>query len=152
MATPLRRESTENTGMARVALWLPGSQPAHPARLSPAQWLLGALAVSTMAGTLLLTLSVLALRPARVDLASWLGAAAVFIGQGLLTLAAMSGRLRGRIVRAFLLIGGAAIAWLGGSWAYGTVSGSHFEGHALVLGTALALQGALTTWIAVGGE
>ena len=138
--------------MARVALWLPGSQPAHPARLSPAQWLLGALAVSTMAGTLLLTLSVLVLRPARVDLASWLGAAALFIGQGLLTLAAMSGRLRGRILRAFLLIGGAAIAWLGGSWACGTVSGSHFEGHALVLGTALALQGALTTWIAVGGE
>ncbi len=138
--------------MARVALWLPGSQPAHPARLSPAQWLLGALAVSTMAGTLLLTLSVLALRPARVDLASWLCAAAVFIGQGLLTLAAMSGRLRGRIVRAFLLIGGAGIAWLGGSWAYGTVSGAHFEGHALVLGTALALQGALTIQIAVGGE
>jgi len=138
--------------MARVALSLPGSQPVHPARIGPARWLLGGLAVSTIAGTLLLTLSVLALRPARVDLASWLGAAALFIGQGLLTLAAMSGLLRGRIVRAFLLIGGAGIAWLGGSWAYGTVSGAHFEGHALVLGTALALQGALTIRVAVGGD
>ena len=138
--------------MARVALSLPGPRPPHPARLTPARWLLGALAVSTMAATLLLTLSVLALRPARVDLASWLGAATLFTAQGLFTLAAMSGRLRGRIVRSLLLIGGAAIAWLGGSWAYGTVSGAHFEGHAHVLGTALALQGALTIWVAIGGE
>jgi hypothetical protein len=138
--------------MARVASWLPGSQSVQPARLTPTQWLLGGLAVSTIAGTLLLTLSVLVLRPARVDLASWLGAAALFVGQGLLTLAAMSGLLRGRIVRAFLLIGGAVIAWLGGSWAYGTMAGQHFEGHALILGTALALQGALTIRVAVGDD
>jgi hypothetical protein len=138
--------------MARVALSLPRSLPARPARLTPARWFLGALAVSTMAATLLLTLSVLALRPARVDLASWLGAAALFTAQGLLTLGAMSGLLRGRIVRLCLLTGGAAIGWLGGSWAYGTVSGAHFEGHALVLGAALALQGALTIGVAIGGD
>ena len=138
--------------MAPAALSLPRSLPAHSARLTPVWWLLGALAVSTMTATLLLTLSVLALRPARVDLASWLGAAAVFTAQGLLTLGAMSGLLRGRIVRLLLLAGGAAIALVGGSWAYGTISGAHFEGHALVLGAALALQGALTILVAVGGD
>jgi hypothetical protein len=134
--------------MTPVALSLPGSRPAHAPGFTAARWILGALAVSTMAATLLLTFSVLALRPARVDLASWLGAAALFIAQGLLTLGAISDLLRGAILRLSLLAGGAAIAWLGGSWAYGTVSGAHFEGHALVLGTALAFQGALTIWLA----
>jgi hypothetical protein len=138
--------------MARTALSLPRSLPAQPAGPTPGRWLLGALAVSTMAGTVLLTVSVLALRPARVNLAAWLAAAALFTAQGLLTLGALSHLLHGRIVRLSLLAGGAAIAWLGGSWAYGTVSGAHFEGHALVLGAALALQGALTIWIAVGGD
>ena len=64
----------------------------------------------------------------------------------------MSGWLRGRLVRLSLLAGGAAIAWLGGSWAYGTVAGDHFEGYALVLGTALAIQGALTIAIVLGGD
>ena len=134
--------------MAPVALSLPRSRPAPHARLSAARWILGALAVSTMAATLLLTLSVLALRPARVDLASWLAAAALFTAQGLLTLGVIAGLLRGIVARLLLAAGGATIAWVGGAWAYGTVSGMHFEGHALVLGTTLALQGALTVWVA----
>jgi hypothetical protein len=40
--------------------------------------------------------------------------------------------------------GGAAIAALGASSVYSTVSGPHFEGYALVLGAALVLQGLLT--------
>jgi len=138
--------------MAPVALSLPRSQPARHAGLAPTRWLLGSLAVSTMAATLLLTLSVLALRPARVDLASWLGAAALFMAQGLLTLGMLTGRVAGVVWRVLFAAGGAAIAWVGGSWACATVAGGHFEGHALVLGTALALQGALTIWIAARAE
>lgn len=108
--------------------------------------------MSTMAATALLTLSVLALRPSRLDLGSWLGAAALFLAQGLLTLGMVTGRLRGRIGRALTAVGGAAIAWAGGSWAWATMSGSHFEGHAVVLGTALAIQGALTMWAAAGPD
>ena len=41
-------------------------------------------------------------------------------------------------------VGGLAIAALGASSVYSTVSGSHFEGYALVLGSAMVVQGALT--------
>jgi len=40
--------------------------------------------------------------------------------------------------------GGAILAALGARWVYGTISGPHFEGYALVLGCATAVQGLLT--------
>ena len=42
------------------------------------------------------------------------------------------------------IAGALAITWVGGTWAYATVTGTHFEGYALVLGSALVVQGALT--------
>jgi len=102
-----------------------------------------AICAFTLVATAYLTASLLVLRPARANYQQWTLVAAVILVQGALTLLTLrAGSSKG--LRLATASGGAAIAALGASSVYGTVSGAHFEGYALVLGSALVVQGLLT--------
>jgi peptidoglycan/LPS O-acetylase OafA/YrhL len=100
--------------------------------------LLTALCAFTLLATAYLSLSVLVLRPPRANYREWFPMAALFVGQSAITLI---GRDRLRLVT---LVGAAAIMVIGGMWARRTLTSTHFEAYALVLGSALVVQGALT--------
>ena len=106
--------------------------------------LLALIASLTVLATGYLSLSLLILRPPRANYYEWIPMATLFLAQGVLTLVAMARGISHRWIRAALAVGGIAILCVGASWAYATLSGPHFEGYALVLGSALAMQGALT--------
>jgi hypothetical protein len=104
---------------------------------------LAAICAFTLLATAYLTASLLILRPPRANYQQWTLVAAVILVQGALTLFALrAGSPKG--LRYVAAAGGAAIAALGASSAYSTVSGPHFEGHALVLGSMMVIQGLLT--------
>jgi hypothetical protein len=69
---------------------------------------------------------------------------ALFVAQGAITLVALNTILPGLSIDLFALAGALGIAWLGYSMVERTLSGPHFEGYALVLGTVGVLQGVLT--------
>ena len=69
---------------------------------------------------------------------------ALFVVPSGLTLAALASGASGVSTRALLLLIGAAVAWLGVWSIQQTLSNSHFEGYALVLGAIGVLQGLLT--------
>jgi hypothetical protein len=69
---------------------------------------------------------------------------ALFVAQGAVTLVALNTILSGLSIDLFALAGALAITWLGYSMVERTLSGPHFEGYALVLGTVGVLQGMLT--------
>ena len=104
---------------------------------------LAAVCVFTLVATAYLSASLLILRPPRANSQQWALAASVIVAQGVLTLFALRpGRPKGlHYVTAAV---GAAIAALGAWSVYSTVSGPHFEGYALILGSALVVQGLLT--------
>jgi hypothetical protein len=96
----------------------------------------------TVSATLYLSASLLILQPSRANY-QWALVASAIIVQGALTLVAMrAGSPKG--LRYAAAAGGAAIAALGASSIYSTVTGPHFEGYALVLGSLLVIQGLLT--------
>jgi hypothetical protein len=104
---------------------------------------LAAICIFTLSGTVYLSASLLMLQPPRANYQQWALVASAIIVQGALTLVAMrAGSPRG--LRYAAAAGGAAIAALGASSIYSTVSGPHFEGYALVLGSMLVIQGLLT--------
>ena len=104
---------------------------------------LAAICLLTLSATLYLSASLLILQPPRTNYQQWSLVASVIMVQGALTLVAMrAGSRRG--LRYAAAAGGVAIAALGASSVYSTVSGPHFEGYALVLGAALVVQGLLT--------
>ena len=104
---------------------------------------LAAICAYTLLATAYLTASLLILRPPRANYQQWTLVAAVILVQGALTLFALrAGSPKG--LRYAAAAGGAAIAALGASSVYSTVSGPHFEGYALVLGSMLVIQGLLT--------
>jgi hypothetical protein len=104
---------------------------------------LAAICAFTLLATAYLTASLLILRPPRANYQQWTLVAAVIFVQGALTLFALRpGSPKG--LRYVAVAGGAAIAALGASSIYSTVSGPHFEGYALILGSALVVQGLLT--------
>jgi len=104
---------------------------------------LAAICMFTLAATVYLSASLLILRPPRANYQRWALVAAVILVQGALTLTAL--RAAGsKGLRYAAAAGGAAVAALGVSSVYSTVSGPHFEGYALVLGSALVVQGLLT--------
>ena len=104
---------------------------------------LAAICAFTLLATAYLTASLLILRPPRANYQQWTLVAAVILVQGALTLLALrAGSPKG--LRYVAVAGGAAIAALGASSVYSTVSGPHFEGYALVLGSMLVIQGLLT--------
>jgi hypothetical protein len=104
---------------------------------------LAAICIFTLLATAYLTASLLILRPPRANYQQWTLVAAVILVQGALTLFALrAGSPKG--LRYAAAAGGAAIAALGASSIYSTVTGPHFEGYALVLGSMLVVQGLLT--------
>jgi hypothetical protein len=112
---------------------------------------LAAICAFTLLATAYLTASLLILRPPRANYQQWTLVAAVVLVQGALTLLALrTGSPKG--LRYAAAAGGAAIAALGASSVYSTVSGPHFEGYALVLGSALIVQGLLALAAFVPGR
>lgn len=91
-----------------------------------------------------LSLSVALLRPPRVNYGEWFLTATLFVGQSVLTLLAVTGLISGGWIRWVLLAGSVAVIGVGAAWVYATVSGPHFEGYAVVLGSAVVVQGVLT--------
>jgi hypothetical protein len=106
--------------------------------------LLAILSSLTVLATGYLSLSLTILRPPRANYEEWIPLAALFLLQGMLTLVAIAHGVPGRVIRGALVAGAIAILCVGGLWVYATASGPHFEGYALVLGSALVIQGALT--------
>jgi hypothetical protein len=104
---------------------------------------LAAICIFTLATTVYLSASLMVLRPPRAHHQQWTLIAAVILIQGALTLFAIrAGGAKG--LRAAAAAGGVVIAALGASSVYSTVSGPHFEGYSLVLGSMLVIQGLLT--------
>jgi hypothetical protein len=104
---------------------------------------LAAICLLTLSATIYLSASLLILQPPRANYQQWSLVAGAIMVQGALTLVAMRGSSP-RVLRYAIAAGGAAIAALGASSAYTTVSGPHFEGYTLVLGSMLVIQGLLT--------
>jgi hypothetical protein len=105
---------------------------------------LAAICAFTLLAVAFLSLSLGLLRPPRANYQQWAFVASVIVAQGSMTLFALwTDRHKG--LRYLTAAGGVALAGLGASWVYRILSGPHFEGYALVLGSAMVLQGALTT-------
>lgn len=104
---------------------------------------LAAICACTLLATAYLTASLLVLRPPRANYQQWAFVATVIVAQGVLTLMALraANPIRLRYVTA---AGGAALAAVGVSSVYSTMSGPHFEGYALVLGSVMVVQGLRT--------
>jgi hypothetical protein len=104
---------------------------------------LAAICIFTLSATVYLSASLMILRPPRANDQQWALVASAIIVQGALTLVALrAGSSRG--LRYAAAAGGVALAAFGASSIYSTVSGPHFEGYALVLGSMLVIQGLLT--------
>ena len=112
---------------------------------------LAAICLLTLSATLYLSVSLLILQPPRANYQQWALMAGVVVVQGALTLVAMRAGSPRRF-RYAAAAGGAAIAALGASSVYRTVSGSHFEGYALILDLALIVQGLLALAAFVPGR
>jgi hypothetical protein len=104
---------------------------------------LAAICLCTLAATAYLSASLLILRPPRANYQQWAMIAGVIVVQGVLTLVALW-TASPRYIRYVAAVGGLAIAALGANGVYSTVSGPHFEGYALVLGSGIVVQGLLT--------
>jgi hypothetical protein len=112
---------------------------------------LAAACAFTMLAACSLTVSLLLLQPPRANYLQWAAVAAAIVAIGLLTLVALIAppSLPRRFAAA---AGGVVLAALGAWSAYRALSSDHFEGYALVLGTALAVQGLLTALWAAGSR
>ena len=108
--------------------------------------ILTAICAFTLLATAFLTASLLILRPPRGNYQQWALVASLIVAQGVFTLFALYVS-RSLGLRYAMALGGLGIAALGASSVYSTVSGSHFEGYALVLGSMLAVQGVLTVGV-----
>ncbi len=115
---------------------------------------LAAICVFTLLATAYLSASLLILRPPRANYQQWALMASVIVAQGALTLTALwSGSKRPWLAEApgarrrlgyVTAAGGVVLTALGASAVYSTLSGPHFEGYALVLGSAMIVQGLMT--------
>ena len=72
--------------------------------------------------------------------------AVLFILQSLLTIGVITGQLTRQGARILLAAGAAGIAMYGGRAIAVNLARPHFEGYAMIIGGALALQGLLTLW------
>ena len=104
---------------------------------------LAAICIFTLLATAYLTASLLVLRPPRANYQQWSLVAAIIVVEGVLTLVALV-VARTPAARYAALAGALAITLVGALSVFNTLSGPHFEGYALVLGSALVVQGALT--------
>ena len=106
--------------------------------------LLAACCWCTLFAVAYVSLSVIILHPPRLNYSAWFRTAAYLVVQSVLTLFMVGGSVRGSWTRRVLIAGGVAIASIGAWWVHATVSGPHFEGFALILGSWVAIQGMLT--------
>jgi hypothetical protein len=104
---------------------------------------LAAVCILTGLATAYLSASLVVLRPPRADYQQWAVVATLIVAQGVLTLVALFAA-GSAALRWVVLAGGLLIGLLGARSISSTVSGPHFEGYALVLGSMLIVQGALT--------
>ena len=72
------------------------------------------------------------------------GMAALFILQSLVVMAVTNHRLIGAWWRMATLLGAAGMTWVGVSAVVGNLTGTHFEGFAVIIGALLVLQGIFT--------
>jgi len=110
---------------------------------------LAAICAFTLLATAYLTASLLILRPPRANYQQWFLVATLIIAQGTLTLFALYSA-GAKNLRYVVVTGGLVVACVGALSIYSTLSGPHFEGYALVLGSAMVLQGALTIGVLSG--
>jgi hypothetical protein len=103
---------------------------------------LTAIVVFTLAATVFLSLSLAILRPPRANYQMWFVVASLIVTHGAITLAALwtSGPKGLRLAAMALAL---ALAVVGAQSVDSTLSGPHFEGYALVLGSAMIVQGLL---------
>jgi hypothetical protein len=93
---------------------------------------LAAICAFTLLATAYLTTSLLILRPPRTNYQQWSFVATAIVAHGVLTLFAIrAGSLKG--LHYLAMAGGVALAALGTSSIYSTLSGQYFEGYALVM-------------------
>ena len=103
-----------------------------------------AMCAFTLLATGYLSLSLAILRPPRANYSEWFMMATLFVAQSVLTMMAVSALFSGEWIRWLVLAGGVAIMWAGAAWVHDTLASEHFEGYALILGSWLVVQGALT--------
>jgi hypothetical protein len=104
---------------------------------------LAAICAFTLLATAYLTASLLILRPPLANYQQWAFTATVIVAHGTLTLVALYST-GAKNLRYLVVTGGIVLACVGAVSVYRTVSGAHLEGYALVLGSAMVLQGTLT--------
>jgi hypothetical protein len=91
-----------------------------------------------------LSLSLLLLRPPGANLQNWFLETALFVAESVLVLVVLAGVVSAARLRWVVVAGGLAIMWMGATAVRATVTGPHFEGYAVILGSLLVLQGVLT--------
>lgn len=107
--------------------------------------LVAALCVLTLLAVAYLSLSLIVLRPLRANYRVWFVLATFLSAQGALTLAALGTNIAtDGVVRGTVLVSAGVLGAIGVWMVRDTLTSAHFEGHALVLGSMLVLQGALT--------
>jgi hypothetical protein len=89
-----------------------------------------------------LSVSILVLRPPRANDPAWFIFATLVLIQTVATLRAMTASIRW--LRIVVAAGGAALAAAGIWLARATLTSTHFEGYALILGAMLVAQGIIT--------
>jgi hypothetical protein len=104
--------------------------------------LLTGVCLATIAASAWLAVMFLVLRRAGFEQRA--AVSALFIVQSLLALAIVNRRVRGRAWLLMAVAGAIGLIWAGSRAILTNLSGSHFEGYALVIGFLLTLQGLLT--------
>jgi hypothetical protein len=104
---------------------------------------LAAICAFTLLATAYLTASLLIRRPPRANYQQWFLVATVIAAQGMLVLFAQYSA-GAKNLRYVVVAGGFVVACVGALSIYSTLSGPHFEGYALILGSTLVVQGLLT--------
>jgi hypothetical protein len=104
---------------------------------------LTAVCAFTLLAALYLSASLFVLAPPQANYGRWVMAASVIIVAGLITLCAVA-IPASRGLRYASGAGAVVIAAIGAASVYRTISGTHFEGYALVLGSMLIVQAALS--------
>ena len=107
---------------------------------------LAAVCVLSLLAVAYLSVSLIVLQPPRANYPVWFTLATVLGTQGGLTLWLIAGGAASAVpvIRPAVLAGGCALAAIGVWMVRETFTSSHFEGYALVLGSMLVVQGALT--------
>jgi len=105
---------------------------------------LAAICIVTLLAVAYLSMSLIVLRPPRANYPVWFALAAIFTAQGVLTLTVLGAGAVPVTVRYAALGGGGVLTAIGAWMIRDSLTSAHFEGYALVLGSMVVVQGALT--------